>query len=44
MASEGMGVFDSLNLISKMVLSNFMKQNNLPQAEVPDNVCVSAES
>lgn len=43
-ASEGMGVFEALNLISKMVLSNFMKQNNLPKAEVPNNVCVSAES
>ncbi len=42
-ANEGLGVFESLNLISKMVLANFMKQNNLPAADVPNEVAVSAE-
>lgn len=43
-ASEGTGVFESLNLMSKMILNHFMKQNNLPTAEVPKDVAVSAES
>lgn len=43
-ANEGVGVFESLNLMSKMILNNFMKQNNLPTAEVPQDVAVSAES
>ena len=42
-ANDGNGVFDSLNLISKMILNNFMKQNNLPGSEVPENVAVSAD-
>ena len=42
-ANEGGGVFESLNLISKMILNNFMKQNNLPSADVPTDVAVSAD-
>lgn len=42
-ANDGNGVFDSLNLISKMILNNFMKQNNLSGSEVPENVAVSAD-
>jgi mutual gliding-motility protein MglA len=41
-ATDGGGVFETLNVISKLVLSNFMKQNNLSSsAPVPDQVCVS---
>jgi signal recognition particle receptor subunit beta len=42
-ANDGGGVFESLNLISKMILNNFMKQNNLPGAEVPSDVAVAAD-
>jgi mutual gliding-motility protein MglA len=42
-ARECKGVFESLNIISKMVLAQFMKTNNLPSAELPDEICVSAE-
>ena len=42
-ARECKGVFESLNIISKMVLGQFMKTNNLPSAELPDEICVSAE-
>ena len=42
-ANEGAGVFESLNLISKMILNNFMKQNNLPTTDVPSDVAMSAE-
>jgi signal recognition particle receptor subunit beta len=38
------GVFETLNLIAKMVLASFMKENNLPRADVPDDVCVSANN
>jgi small GTP-binding protein len=40
-ASEGTGVFEALNLMARMVLATFMKRNNLPQNDVPDQVCVS---
>lgn len=40
-AAEGQGVFETLNVISKLVLSHFMKQNNLQSAAMPDQVCVS---
>ena len=40
-AAEGQGVFETLNLISKLVLSHFMKQNNLQSNAMPDQVCVS---
>ena len=42
-ASEGVGVFETLNIMSKMVMAHFMKQNNLSGKEVPDEVCVSSE-
>jgi signal recognition particle receptor subunit beta len=41
-ASDGTGVFESLNLMAKMVLADFMKRNNLAGKEVPDEVCVPA--
>ena len=41
-ATDGAGVFETLNIISKMVLSNFMKQNNISgNSAMPDEVCVS---
>lgn len=40
-STEGVGVFETLNLISKMVMSHFMKQNNLSGSAMPDQVCVS---
>jgi signal recognition particle receptor subunit beta len=40
-STEGVGVFETLNLISKMVMAHFMKQNNLSGNTVPDQVCVS---
>jgi len=41
-ATDGTGVFETLNIISKMVLSNFMKQNNISgNSAMPDEVCVS---
>jgi len=42
-AVECEGVFESLNLIAKMVMAAFMNENNLPSANVPDDVCVSSE-
>ncbi len=42
-AVECKGVFEALNLIAKMVMAGFMKENNLPSANVPDDVCVSSE-
>lgn len=42
-ATEGVGVFESLNIMSKMVMAHFMKQNNLSNNNVPDEVCVSSE-
>jgi len=42
-ASENAGVFESLNLMARLVLANFMKRNNLPKYEVPQEVCVSQE-
>ncbi len=41
-ARDGTGVFESLNLISRMVLAAFLKYNNLPAPEIPDNVAVAA--
>ena len=40
-AVNGQGVFETLNVISRMVLSHFMKQNNLSGSSVPSEVCVS---
>jgi mutual gliding-motility protein MglA len=42
-ARDGQGVFEALNLISKMVLASFLKQNNMPAPQIPDDVCVAAE-
>ncbi len=42
-ARDGRGVFEALNLISKMVLGQFLKQNNMPAPQIPDDVCVTAE-
>jgi hypothetical protein len=39
-AIECKGVFDSLNMIARMVLASFMNENNLPQNDVPSDVCV----
>lgn len=40
-ATAGPGVFESLNLISKMTLSSFAKKHNLPTvAAMPEAVCV----
>ena len=41
-AREGNGVFESLNMISRMVLGTFLKNNNLPSSSMPDEICVSA--
>lgn len=43
-ANDGEGVFEGLNLISKMILNHFMKQNNLPTIDVPSDVAVAAQS
>ena len=40
-ATDGLGVFETLNVISKLVLSHFMKQNNLAPKAMPNEVCVS---
>lgn len=42
-AADGTGVFEALNLMARMVLATFMKRNNLPQNDVPDQVCISNE-
>lgn len=42
-AIECNGVFEALNLIAKMVMGSFMRENNLPNADVPDDVCVSSD-
>ena len=41
-ATDGTGVFETLNIISKMVLSHFIKENNISgNSAMPDEVCVS---
>lgn len=40
-AREGVGVFETLNLISRMVLAAFMKANNMPAPALPDEIAVS---
>jgi len=40
-AATGDGVFPSLNLISRMTLSAFIRKHNLKSASMPDQVCVS---
>lgn len=39
-ARDGLGVFETLNIMAKMILASFMKENNMAMAEVPDDVCV----
>ena len=41
-AREGAGVFESLNLIARMVLAAFLRTNNLPSVNLPECVAVSA--
>lgn len=36
------GVFESLNLIGRMVLSSFLKTHNVQHRDVPDEVCMAA--
>jgi len=40
-ASEGKGVFQSLNLIARMTLAEFIRKHNLESESVPDAVCVA---
>jgi signal recognition particle receptor subunit beta len=40
-AVNGVGVLESLNLISKMVLSNFMQKNKMQTTELPSDPAVS---
>ena len=41
-ATDGTGVFETLNIVAKLVLHNFMKKNNLdPAAPVSGELCVS---
>ena len=42
-ACDGLGVFETLNELAKMVLADFMRKNNLQGATVPDDVCVASE-
>lgn len=42
-AIDCVGVFETLNLIARLVLSSFIRENNLPRADVPEDVCVSVE-
>lgn len=39
-AREGIGVFETLNLLSKMVLASFMKANNMAEPNLPDEIAV----
>jgi signal recognition particle receptor subunit beta len=41
-AVEGVGVFESLNLISRMTLAAFIRKHNLKSSVIPNNVCVSS--
>ncbi len=43
-AIQGTGVLESLNLISKMVISTFIQRNKMQAAEVPDEVAVSSKT
>ncbi|MBN1673677.1 MAG: GTPase domain-containing protein [Kiritimatiellae bacterium] len=40
-ATEGVGVFESLNLISRMVIAKFIEENNMPTVDMPSDVSVS---
>ena len=41
-ASQGQGVFQSLNLIARMALAAFMRKHNLEGSRVPESLCVDA--
>jgi len=43
-ATRGEGVLESLNLIAKMVISSFIKQNRMEIGEVPGDICVAEKS
>jgi len=43
-ATEGVGIFESLNLISRLVIAKFIEENNMPVVDVPSDVSVSADS
>jgi hypothetical protein len=42
-ATQGVGVLDSLNLISKRMLTRFIQANNMETVEMPKEVSVSSE-
>lgn len=42
-ATEGVGVFESLNLISRMIISKFIQENNMPTVDMPSDVSVATE-
>ncbi|MFH0880353.1 MAG: GTPase domain-containing protein [Lentisphaerota bacterium] len=42
-AADGIGVLESLNLIAKMVLSAFIRNNKLQGSDVPNDVCVAKQ-
>ena len=43
-ATEGGGVLESLNLISKMVISKFIKENNMESGDISPEICVSSNN
>jgi len=43
-ATQGGGVLESLNLIAKMVISNFIQQNRMEVGEVPGDICVAEKA
>ena len=40
-AVKGVGVLESLNMIAKMVISNFMQKNKMQSTELPSDLAVS---
>lgn len=42
-AIEGQGVFEALNTAARMVLAAFIRENRLPGAEIPRELCVSEQ-
>jgi mutual gliding-motility protein MglA len=43
-ASQGVGVLESLNQIAKMVLGNFIEQNKVQTSEMPTEIAVSKKN
>jgi len=41
-ASEGPGVFESLNAIARMSLASFVKKHNLKSSTMTDKICIDA--